>query len=117
MHLCVDGSDAAKNRECSDTCDREFLHRRLSHRKLSFAPPEKQARQFVPRLLLFLPFRTALQSFAASSAARLMGVTAATVSTTNATDGRRRLLRSSSVVGRQPKRRHVSATDVATAGT
>jgi hypothetical protein len=49
--------------------------------------------------------------------AALMGMTAATDSTTNATVGRRRLFRSSSVVGRQPKRRHVSATDVATAGT
>jgi hypothetical protein len=46
-----------------------------------------------------------------------MGVTAATDSTTNAIVGRRRLFRSSSVVGRQPKRRHVSATDVAIAGT
>src|SRR5207253_6114719 len=56
-------------------------------------------------------------STAAVGAARLMGVTAATESTTNATVGRRRLFRSSSVVGRQPKRRHVSETDVAIAGT
>jgi hypothetical protein len=62
--------------------------------------------------------RSALQaSTAAIDAARLMGVTAATDSATNATVGRRRLFRSSSVVGRHPKRRHVSATDVATAGT
>jgi hypothetical protein len=56
-------------------------------------------------------------STAVVGAARLMGVTAVTDSTTNATVGRRTLSRSSSLVGRQPKRRHVSVTDVAIAGT
>jgi hypothetical protein len=49
---------------------------------------------------------------AAVEARRLMGVNAST----DPAD-RRLLFRSSSVVGRQPRRRQVSATDVAAAGT
>jgi hypothetical protein len=41
VHLRVGGSGTAENRECRDTCDRKFLHQRLSHRRISFAPPEK----------------------------------------------------------------------------
>ena len=34
VHLRVSSSDTTKNRECRDTCDGEFLQRRLSHRNL-----------------------------------------------------------------------------------
>ena len=54
---------------------------------------------------------------AAPGLARRIGLTAATESTAMEVSGRRRALRWSSVAGRQPKRRHVSATDVAAAGT
>jgi len=48
----------------------------------------------------------------------LVGASAAPIqSTTSSAVGCRRALRSSSVVGRQPARRHVDATEVATEGT
>jgi hypothetical protein len=65
---------------------------------------------------LELPCRRVRFRSCAGSAARLIGVTAGCDSI-NAAAGWRGLFRCFLVVGSQPKRRHVSATDVATAGT
>jgi hypothetical protein len=68
----------------------------------------------------FLPVDCAflLDTLTKARRATLVGASAAPIlSTTSSAVGCRRALRSSSVVGRQPARRHVDATEVATEGT
>ena len=80
---------------------------------LRYAKPLLASCIFLPADCAFL-----LDTLTKAGRVRVVGSSAARIqSTTSSAVGCRRALRSSSVVGRQPARRHVDATEVATEGT